>query len=262
MGSPAASVGIEQQRHRHVGVVGGLSHAAVGCRAWKAAVSICPTTSMTNHAKWSSGNQLAMETGSRNCWSLSPPAWKCVTLPPRSLPRICGRTTNGGWSDEDNGVCAHPKRLCRRAGDRPPASRIGGHRRLPPGQRRYRDARADVLFVEAPQSEDEVGAIAAALSDLRLLFNCAEGGRTPPISRERLVELGHRLDILAVGELLAATRAVRELLASIRVDSMPAAVMERLVPFGDFVEPIGLREIRRLEQRFGPEKTDDRREGA
>src|SRR5450759_577828 len=46
---------------------------------------------------------------------------------------------------------------------------------------RYREAGADVLFIEAPQSVEEIRAIAAAFPSVPLLFNYAEGGKTPPI---------------------------------------------------------------------------------
>jgi hypothetical protein len=49
--------------------------------------------------------------------------------------------------------------------------------------RRYRDAGADVLFVEAPESEAEVAAVAQAFPETPLLFNAVEGGRTPRRSR-------------------------------------------------------------------------------
>ena len=52
--------------------------------------------------------------------------------------------------------------------------------------RHYRDAGADVLFVEAPQSIAEIEAIAAALPDVPLLFNYAEGGKTPPVTHAQL----------------------------------------------------------------------------
>ncbi len=121
--------------------------------------------------------------------------------------------------------------------------------------RRYRDAGADVLFVEAPQSEEEIETVATTLSDVPLLFNWAEGGKTPPVSRERLAELGFRIVIFPVGALLAATRAVREVLAAIRETGTPGPVLERVVPFGEFLDLIGLPEIRELEQRFATEQT-------
>src|SRR5215213_517537 len=56
--------------------------------------------------------------------------------------------------------------------------------------RRYRDAGADVLFVEAPESEDEVAAVARAFPGTPLLFNWVDGGRTPPLGLGRLREDG------------------------------------------------------------------------
>jgi 2-methylisocitrate lyase-like PEP mutase family enzyme len=123
--------------------------------------------------------------------------------------------------------------------------------------RRYRDAGADVLFVEAPQSEEEIETVATTLSDVPLLFNWAEGGKTPPVSRERLAELGFRIVIFPVGALLAATRAVREVLAAIRETGTPSPALDRVVPFGEFLDFIGLPEIRELEQRFATEQTGD-----
>src|SRR3954452_23134914 len=51
--------------------------------------------------------------------------------------------------------------------------------------RRYRDAGADMLFVEAPESEEEVPVVAEAFPDTPLLFNWVDGGRTPPLGLDR-----------------------------------------------------------------------------
>lgn len=123
--------------------------------------------------------------------------------------------------------------------------------------RRYRDAGADVLFVEAPESEAEVETVARRLAGVPLLFNWAEGGRTPPLPLERLAELGFRLVIFPVGALLAAAAAVREVLASIAATGTPAATMHRLVGFEEFLELIGLPEVRELEQRFAARENRD-----
>jgi carboxyvinyl-carboxyphosphonate phosphorylmutase len=116
--------------------------------------------------------------------------------------------------------------------------------------RRYREAGADVLFIEAPQSEGEIEAIAQAFPDVPLLFNWAEGGKTPPISYPRLRQLGFRLVIFPLSALLAATCAMREVLERIRSDGTPAGALDRLLRFGAFTEWIGLPEIRDLEARF------------
>lgn len=116
--------------------------------------------------------------------------------------------------------------------------------------RRYREAGADVIFVEAPQSEEEIATVARAFPSVPLLFNWAEGGKTPPVALPRLRELGYAIVIFPISTLLAATRAIREVLAQIREVGTPNPVMERLVPFHEFLDFIGLPEVRELERRF------------
>jgi 2,3-dimethylmalate lyase len=121
--------------------------------------------------------------------------------------------------------------------------------------RLYREAGADVLFVEAPQSEEEVATVAEAFPDVPLLFNWLEGGETPPVPLERLKELRFRLVIFPLSAMLAATRSVGEALARIHADGSPISVAEdRLLPFGEFTAFIGLPEIRDLEERFEDEE--------
>jgi carboxyvinyl-carboxyphosphonate phosphorylmutase len=116
--------------------------------------------------------------------------------------------------------------------------------------RRYREAGADVLFVEAPESESEIVAIARAFPDVPLLFNWLEGGKTPPLSLERLLDLGFKLILFPLATLLAAARSMREVLGRMHREGNPIAAMDRLLTFEEFLDLIGLPEIRKLEQRF------------
>jgi len=116
--------------------------------------------------------------------------------------------------------------------------------------RRYRDAGADVLFIEALVSEAEIEAAAAAFPDVPLLFNWAEGGKTPPVSLDRLTELGYRIVIFPIGTLLAATAAMRRILKEIATTGTPAALLGELPTFGEFTDFIGLPEVRGIEQRY------------
>jgi 2-methylisocitrate lyase-like PEP mutase family enzyme len=116
--------------------------------------------------------------------------------------------------------------------------------------RRYRDAGADVLFIEALVSEAEIEAAAAAFPDVPLLFNWAEGGKTPPVSLDRLTELGYRIVIFPIGTLLAATAAMRRILQEIAAAGTPASLLGELPTFGEFTDFIGLPEVRGIEQRY------------
>lgn len=118
--------------------------------------------------------------------------------------------------------------------------------------RAYRDAGADILFVEAPQSVDEIRTIAATFDDVPLLFNYAEGGKTPPVTDAFLRELGFSVVIFPIGTLLAATAAIRAYLQEIKSHGSPIEMLPSMIPFGEFLDFIGLPEIRELEQRFSP----------
>ena len=116
--------------------------------------------------------------------------------------------------------------------------------------RRYREAGADVLFVEAPESEDEVVAVAKAFPGVPLLLNWAEGGKTPPLSRERLQELGYSLILFPLSALFLATHAMREGLVQLRMHGSPLPIMQRLTGFQEFLDITGLPEIQELDRRF------------
>jgi len=124
--------------------------------------------------------------------------------------------------------------------------------------RLYREAGADVLFVEAPQSEAEIKAIAAAFPDVPLLFNYAEGGKTPAVDHAMLAKLGFAIVIFPISTMLAAMRSMREVLVRIKQDGSPINVVSELPAFSDFLDFIGLPEVRQLERRYGTQPLEDR----
>jgi 2-methylisocitrate lyase-like PEP mutase family enzyme len=108
--------------------------------------------------------------------------------------------------------------------------------------RRYREAGADALFVEAPETEQEIEAVAAAFPDVPLVFNWVDGGKTPQLPLERIRELGFALVIYPVTTLFAAARAVADALDRLGDHEVPS--------FDAFTDMIGLPEMRALEARF------------
>jgi len=117
--------------------------------------------------------------------------------------------------------------------------------------RAYREAGADLLFVEALQSEEEIEIVARELAGEQLVFNWAEGGKTPPLPYERIAELGFALVLMPITTLLSATRAMQTALAELRRAGTPLPVLDGLPAFDEFLEIIGLPEVRSLETRFG-----------
>ena len=81
--------------------------------------------------------------------------------------------------------------------------------------RAYRDAGADVTFVEAPQSEEEIAIVAAEVPGPKVL-NIVQGGRTPQLGTDRIAELGFAIALYANLPLVVSMHAVRELLEALR----------------------------------------------
>jgi 2,3-dimethylmalate lyase len=117
--------------------------------------------------------------------------------------------------------------------------------------RAYRDAGADVIFIEAPRSIEELQAIAQAFPDTPLLFNWAESGKTPLLTLDEISALGFKLVIFPVSLLFAATHAMLALLEVLKQGETPAPFSPRMVTFAQFTQHIGLPEIQDLERRYG-----------
>jgi len=114
----------------------------------------------------------------------------------------------------------------------------------------YYRAGADMIFVEAPESMEQIRLIARELKGIPLLFNWAEGGKTPPVDLNTLRELGFKIVIFPISALLSATKAIMKVLESIKKDGTPINVMGELFPFNEFLNFIGLPEVQQLEKKY------------
>ena len=113
----------------------------------------------------------------------------------------------------------------------------------------YRDAGADALFVEAPQSLDELREIGRRLPG-PLVANMVEEGVTPQLPPEELAALGFRLIVYPLSGLFASTRAMEEVYARLRADGHTLAVRDRLSTFPEFNALVGLDDKYALDERF------------
>jgi len=113
----------------------------------------------------------------------------------------------------------------------------------------YREAGADALFVEAPQSLDELREIGRRLPG-PLVANMVEEGVTPQLPADDLAALGFRLIVYPLSGLFAATRAMEQVYARLRADGHTLAVRDRLSTFPEFNALVGLDEKYALDDRF------------
>ena len=104
----------------------------------------------------------------------------------------------------------------------------------------YREAGADILFIEAPRDVDELARLTQEFPNTSLLANMVEGGKTPYLSAEVLSEIGFSLAIYPITALLAATGAMRQVLSQMRNDG--GLALGELPSFSDLHEISGLDE--------------------
>ena len=113
----------------------------------------------------------------------------------------------------------------------------------------YARAGADILFVESPETEDEMRQIGRSF-DLPLLANMVEGGRTPVLSQQAMESIGYKLAIFPVTALLAATAAMKAVYESFKLTGSSAAMTVPLMPFADLTKLMGFEEIWEFEKRY------------
>jgi 2,3-dimethylmalate lyase len=105
--------------------------------------------------------------------------------------------------------------------------------------RAYAETGADVLFPDAPRSVDELRAIANAF-ELPLVANMSEHGKTPLLSVDEIAELGYAIALYPSSTLFAAARSAREIAEILKRDGTTRGELDRLLPFDELNEVVGL----------------------
>ena len=103
-----------------------------------------------------------------------------------------------------------------------------------------RDIGADAVFVEAPQSVEEMQQIADALPDVVLVANMVEKGKTPLLTPSELAELGFRMIVSPLSGLLAVSKALGEAYGVLQEHGSMRDHQDLLTPFNDFTDIVGL----------------------
>ena len=114
----------------------------------------------------------------------------------------------------------------------------------------YRDAGADLLFVEAPKTRVELKRIPPALGDVPLMANMVEGGKTPVLSAAELESMGFGLVIFPGGIVRALARMAREYYASLAAGGTSEPFRSRMLDFTGLNELIGTPEMLALGKRY------------
>jgi 2-methylisocitrate lyase-like PEP mutase family enzyme len=113
----------------------------------------------------------------------------------------------------------------------------------------YARAGADILFIESPESEEEMARIGRHL-DVPLVANMVEGGRTPVLEKARLEALGYRIAIFPVTALLAAARALERAYGALKQAGSSGSLKDDLYGFDRFCRLAGFEHVWELEKKW------------
>jgi carboxyvinyl-carboxyphosphonate phosphorylmutase len=113
----------------------------------------------------------------------------------------------------------------------------------------YEEAGADLLFIESPETEEEMKAITTSFN-VPVLANMIEHGRTPLLSAQKLEDIGYDLVIFCVSSTYAAAKAIQDLMNTLKAEGTTEGFMDRMIPFDKFNKMIGLSDVRAKEEKF------------
>ena len=113
----------------------------------------------------------------------------------------------------------------------------------------YRKAGADVIFVEAPRSVEELKKVANEI-DAPLVANMIEDGVTPNLSASELVKLGYQIAVFPLSAIYSATFAMRQVLTELKNTGTTKDARNIMVTFKDFNRFMDLEHFVGLEKRY------------
>lgn len=122
--------------------------------------------------------------------------------------------------------------------------------------RAYGEAGADLLFVEAPQSRDELARVGQELADWPLMANMVEFGKTPLVPVDELHSLGFSLVIFPGSITRTVTKGARDVLAELHKTGTTAGRLDDMASFSDVNQVVGLEAANEWEQAIADRSAD------
>jgi 2-methylisocitrate lyase-like PEP mutase family enzyme len=113
----------------------------------------------------------------------------------------------------------------------------------------FKNAGADAVFIEAPESKAEMREIAKQVGG-HLVANMLERGVTPLMGPEELKELGFDLVVWPLGPLYSVAKSLTDVYTTLREEGSTLSILDRLMPFDEFNDIVGLNEKYLLDAKF------------
>jgi 2-methylisocitrate lyase-like PEP mutase family enzyme len=108
----------------------------------------------------------------------------------------------------------------------------------------------DAIFVEAPQSENELAEIPRRIPNVPILVNVFKGGKTPMLPMQRLQEMGYRIAIYPSETQRAAIHAMRRALETLKREGTTESIDDSLTTFKERDQVVGLDDWQKIEREY------------
>jgi 2-methylisocitrate lyase-like PEP mutase family enzyme len=192
-----------------------------------------------------------------------------IQLEDQDFPKRCGHLDGKALISADD-MCGKIRAAVDARGSRETlviartdAVAVEGFERAIERAARYREAGADILFVEAPKTRDDLVRIVSTLdANLPLMANMVEGGKTPPLSAAELAAIGFALVIFPGGIVRAFGRTASDYYASLAAHGTTEPFRSRMLDFDGLNDLIGTPEMIALGERYeSPPQATDKKSG-
>jgi 2-methylisocitrate lyase-like PEP mutase family enzyme len=179
-----------------------------------------------------------------------------IQLEDQDFPKRCGHLDGKALIPADEMIGKLKAALdTRRSPDtlviaRTDAVAVEGFERAIERATHYKEAGADMLFVEAPKSREELARIAKALPGVPLLANMVEGGKTPILPAAELEQIGFALVIFPGGIVRALGHMAAEYYGSLAANGTTEPYRNRMLGFEEINRVVGTPEMIALGKRY------------
>jgi 2-methylisocitrate lyase-like PEP mutase family enzyme len=113
----------------------------------------------------------------------------------------------------------------------------------------YAKAGADILFIESPESREEMQMIGKQF-DLPVVANMVDTGKTPVLSRDELQAIGYQLAIFPVTAMLASVKAMQQVYAGFKAEGSSVHMADQLYEFNELSKLMGFQEVWDFEKKY------------
>ena len=170
---------------------------------------------------------------------------QCMQLEDQVIPKRCGHMDNKEVVDLEEATAKIKAAIqSRNSNDFLIAARTDSRAThdLDEALRRgeaFLNAGADILFIEAPQSVDEMQRIKNEFPEANLIANIVEGGKTPELSIEELAKIGFKIVLRPVSALLAISGTLQDCYSALLNPNYDQGNSSK-ISFEEYNEMIGL----------------------